>query len=164
MPEMDGFTATQEIRKLEKHIGIHLPIIGMTAPAMKGDRERCLEAGMDGYVAKPITARELAQAIAAVRPCRTMPNAGTEVPPRMVPTIPTIHWNPSQVLEQLGGDEQLFQEVVDIFISQAPKQIADLRGGIAQGNAESVERSAHILKGELGYFGVSGILQEAREL
>ncbi len=164
MPEMDGFTATQEIRKLEKRTGNHLPIIALTAHAMKGDRERCLEAGMDGYVAKPITARELTQVIAAVRPPHAMPNASTEAPPRTVPTIPTIHWNPSHVLEQLGGDEQLFQEVIGILVSQAPKQIADLRAGIAQGNAEAVERSAHSLKGELGYFGVSGILQKAREL
>ena len=68
MPEMDGFEATIAIRAAEQGTGRHVPIIAMTAHAMKGDRERCLEAGMDGYVAKPIQARELLQAIASYVP------------------------------------------------------------------------------------------------
>jgi CheY-like chemotaxis protein len=59
MPEMDGFEATGELRKLEKQTGLHTPVIALTARAMKGDRERCLEAGMDGYLSKPIRAQEL---------------------------------------------------------------------------------------------------------
>jgi signal transduction histidine kinase/CheY-like chemotaxis protein len=68
MPEMDGLTATREIRNGEKRTGSHIPIIAMTAHNMSGDRERCLESGMDGYVAKPIKFQELAEAIASVRP------------------------------------------------------------------------------------------------
>ncbi|MBZ5578166.1 MAG: response regulator [Acidobacteriia bacterium] len=69
MPEMDGFEATAAIRKIEKARGGHIPVIAMTAHAMKGDRDRCLAAGMDGYVAKPIHAAELFQAIGAlIRP------------------------------------------------------------------------------------------------
>jgi CheY-like chemotaxis protein len=64
MPEMDGLTATEKIREGEKQTQLHLPIIAITAHAMKGDRERCLEAGMDGYVSKPINRRELEEAIA----------------------------------------------------------------------------------------------------
>jgi CheY-like chemotaxis protein len=65
MPEMGGLEATEIIRATEKGTGRHLPIIAMTAHAMKGDRERCLEAGMDGYVAKPVQAKELQKAIEA---------------------------------------------------------------------------------------------------
>ena len=68
MPEMDGIEATGRIRELEQGRGRRLPIIAMTAHAMKGDRERCLEAGMDGYVSKPIQIRELFTAIAAFAP------------------------------------------------------------------------------------------------
>ncbi|MBF0526544.1 MAG: response regulator, partial [Deltaproteobacteria bacterium] len=68
MPKMDGFEATQKIREKEKSIGTRLPIIAMTAHAMKGDRERCLDAGMDGYISKPFSASELFQAIEELVP------------------------------------------------------------------------------------------------
>ena len=66
MPEMNGFEATAAIRDLEVEGGHHLPIIAMTAYAMKGDRERCLAAGMDGYIAKPITLKDLLGVISSV--------------------------------------------------------------------------------------------------
>jgi CheY-like chemotaxis protein len=65
MPEMDGLTATREIRKLERSLGIHTPIIALTAHSVDGDRERCIEAGMDGFVSKPIRIAELRAALAA---------------------------------------------------------------------------------------------------
>jgi CheY-like chemotaxis protein len=68
MPEMDGFEATAAIREKEKHFGNHLPVIAMTAHAMKGDRERCLAAGMDDYITKPIRAEELAEVLAHYSP------------------------------------------------------------------------------------------------
>src|SRR5262249_54084731 len=68
MPQMDGYEATERIRAKEQTTGWHVPIIAMTAHAMKGDRERCLQAGMEGYVAKPIQAKELFEAIASLAP------------------------------------------------------------------------------------------------
>jgi two-component system sensor histidine kinase/response regulator len=81
MPEMDGLTATQKIREGEKRTPSHLPIIAMTAHAMKGDRERCLEAGMDGYVSKPIDKRELERAIASAVPGSDVTGVGPSMTP-----------------------------------------------------------------------------------
>ncbi|HUJ21977.1 MAG TPA: response regulator, partial [Bryobacteraceae bacterium] len=84
MPEMDGFEATQAIRETERETGTHLPIIAMTAHAMKGDEERCLEAGMDSYVSKPITPRDLFAAIEASlnRHVAQLPNPAQQTEPR----------------------------------------------------------------------------------
>jgi two-component system sensor histidine kinase/response regulator len=75
-----------------------------------------------------------------------------------------MYWNMAKTLEQLGGDETLLQEVVEIFLEQVPKHLAALRLAVAQGIAETVETTAHNLKGELGYLGLPEILQKAREL
>jgi HPt (histidine-containing phosphotransfer) domain-containing protein len=75
-----------------------------------------------------------------------------------------VPWNMSKTLEQLGGDETLLQEVMDIFLDQAPKHLAALRLAVAQGQAENVETTAHTLKGQLGYLGIPEILQRASEI
>ncbi len=166
MPEMDGLTATRQVRNRESSTGAHIPIIAMTAQAMKGDRERCLEAGMDGYVSKPIHAQDLEDAIASVLQVKD------DIGRREVAAEPTaecrphsiVCWNKSETLESLGGDEKLLREVIEIFREQAPKHLAALREAIAKGDAEAVETAAHSLKGELGYLAVPGIHQMAREL
>jgi HPt (histidine-containing phosphotransfer) domain-containing protein len=146
----------------------------MTAHAMKGDRERCIEAGMDGYVSKPISSQEVEAAIARVLGLRgeAAPVTGLEAnpleadqkhaTPRSAPT--RIVWNTSETLERLGGDEKLFHEIIEIFLDDVPKHMASLRRAIAAGDAEAVEGAAHTLKGELGYLGISEVSQKAREL
>jgi signal transduction histidine kinase/DNA-binding response OmpR family regulator len=169
MPEMDGLTATRKIRESEKETQLHLPIIAMTAHAMKGDRERCIEAGMDGYISKPISSKEVAEAIASIV---RLQGEGTPVislegkqADARLPTVPSrIVWNMSETLERLGGDEKLFQEVIEIFLDDVPKHMASLRRAIATGDAQAVEGAAHTLKGELGYLGISEVSQKAREL
>ncbi|HMC90523.1 MAG TPA: ATP-binding protein, partial [Gemmataceae bacterium] len=102
MPVMGGLEATTLIRRREQATGQHIPIIAMTAHAMKGDRERCLEAGMDGYVPKPIQARELLQAIEELIPTGAAIAAAVAAePPGMA------LWNPDQALASMGGDDQV---------------------------------------------------------
>ncbi len=165
MPEMDGLAATRKIRHDETLTGAHIPIVAMTAHAMKGDRERCLAAGMDGYVSKPINAANLKEQIATVLQLRERDREQHE-PEQFARSQPQTmpFWNRSETLENLGGDENLLLEVIEIFREQAPKHLASLRAAIAQWDAKAVETTAHSLKGELGYLSVPETHQMAREL
>jgi signal transduction histidine kinase/CheY-like chemotaxis protein/HPt (histidine-containing phosphotransfer) domain-containing protein len=167
MPEMDGLTATKAISEVEKQTQSHLPIIAMTAHAMKGDREHCLESGMDGYVSKPIRARELEEAITSAarnqKSDRSSPNLKSALSEEDIVSKP-IAWDIAQTLERLGGDEMLLREVLQIFLDGAPTRIATLRQAVTEQNPEVLEKAAHSLKGELGYLGISALSQQAREL
>jgi HPt (histidine-containing phosphotransfer) domain-containing protein len=166
MPEMDGLMTTKKIREREKGTRLHMPIIAMTAHAMKGDRERCIEAGMDGYVSKPISSLELKEAIAAAFNQRgssefvSSLNADQEEAPP--PTA--IAWDMGKTLERLGGDKELCREVIEIFLNDVPKHMASLRRAIEDGDAEAIERTAHTLKGELGYLGILEISKIAHDM
>jgi CheY-like chemotaxis protein/signal transduction histidine kinase len=164
MPQMDGFGATRKIRAEEVRTGSHLPIIAITAHTIKGDRERCLEAGMDEYVPKPVDAKALERAIAiAMRSRNDGEHDSSTKGPEATRARATI-WNVSQALEKLGGDEQLLYEMVDIFISETPKQMKALRLALAQQDADTVKNTAHNLKGELGYMGAPDLSERARAL
>jgi len=166
MPGMDGLTATGKIREGERQTRLHMPIIAMTAHAMKGDRERCLEAGMDGYISKPINGRELEKAIAGALYGEDATQAGKSSKTHEPDGAPdsAIFWDIAQTLERLGGDEKLLHEIVEIFLEEGPKQMTTLRHAIAEGNAADIEKTAHSLKGELGYLGVSEVSKKAHEL
>jgi signal transduction histidine kinase/CheY-like chemotaxis protein len=166
MPEIDGLTATKKIREGERQTQLHLPIIAMTAYAMKGDRERCLEAGMDGYISKPINARDLEGAIVGVLHGRddTRRRTSSKSLAKDTELDSKLRWDIAQTLEKLGGDERLFHEVVEIFLTDGPKHIESLRRAITDRNAVDIERTSHGLKGELGYLGISEVSQKAGEL
>jgi PAS domain S-box-containing protein len=142
MPEMDGFEATGQIRDWEQKAGGHLPIIAMTAYAMKGDRGRCLEAGMDGYVAKPIQAHELWQTIADVLPpvVRAAPEKMEEVLDR------------AEALAEVGGNVQLLSEIAGLFLDDCPRLMHEIRDAIACRDALRLLRAAHTFKGSVGSF------------
>ena len=140
MPEMDGFETTMAIREMERSTGGRMPIVAMTAHAMKGDRERCLDAGMDDYVSKPVVAGELYAAAERVLKLD-------------VGTADAAPFDVSKTLAILEGDEELFRELVTCFLRELPGQLAALRHAVESGNAESVERTAHRLKGSIASFG-----------
>ena len=165
MPEMDGIETTRRIRNEESNSSAHLPIIAMTAHAMKGDRERCLEAGMDGYVSKPINKAALLSAIGDATGHSFEAGTHRELSAGDEPVSGTMLQLDTRVLlDHLGGDEGLFREVIDIFLEEAPKSVEGLRAALEAGDGDNAERIAHGLKGELGYLGVEKVSEQVREL
>jgi len=157
MPEMDGFEATAVIRAQEAETGAHLPIIAMTAHAMKGDRERCLAAGMDAYVAKPIRPEELFEAIDAVT--RTS-GSRNEQPARQMEGV----LDRAAALAQMDGDDHLLAEMAGLLLQDCPKQLSAIRAAVAHDDSKLVERTAHKLKGSLGIFGAKEGFEAALRL
>lgn len=160
MPEVDGIEATQAIRKKEELTGRHQPIVAMTALVMSGDRERCLEAGMDGYLAKPIRAQELddilesygskrngchsVDAAASTSPQKGELNGNAGAEPA---SGEAIDWD--ELLERVEGDRAFLSELAEIFRSDYPRQIESISDAIARQDSQSVKRTSHALKGAL---------------
>ncbi len=159
MPVMDGFEATTFIRNQEEGTGTHVPIIAMTAHAMKGDRERCLESGMDGYVSKPINVQELYDAIdnlfsATNDEQKTEPfvESGDGVADR------------EALLERTGGDMDLLRELVEIFVDDSLLLVDRIRQAVVQKDADELEKAAHGLKGSVLNFGAKSVAAIAQAL
>lgn len=139
MPEMDGFTATETIRKMEKGTGKHIPIIAMTAYAMAGDRERCLDAGMDGYVAKPITTKVVIDILEKFGFSYTAE--------KDILLAESEHFNRDELLARLGGDEELLLEIASIFLNDVPVQIRKIERALEENDLPVVKGTSHALKG-----------------
>jgi CheY-like chemotaxis protein len=155
MPEMDGLTATGAIRRSERNGATHLPIFAMTAHAMKGDRERCLAAGMDGYITKPLSFSDIEQTLAGLTR-----EPATAAKPRAEGAC----WNRTEALNRIGGDAELLEEVCGIFLEESPKLMRKLEQAIAGGDCEAVARAAHSLKAESGCLGAGRTSQAAQRL
>jgi two-component system, sensor histidine kinase and response regulator len=155
MPEMDGLAATGAIRESEKKSGAHLPIFAMTAHAMKGDRERCLAAGMDGYITKPVRFSDIEQTLASLARSPVMAAKLAE---------DKASWNRAEALDRIGGDEELLRDLCHIFLEESPKLLQRLQQAVVAGDTDGVMRAAHSLKGETGYLGADGTSHAARQL
>ncbi len=165
MPEMDGLAATREIREAQWPGYSQIPIVAMTALAMKGDRERCLRGGMNGYVSKPLNRNELGEAIASVIDSpRDAPATISETNALDVRLETSLIFDFSHALDRLEGDKALLGEIVQIFLDEAPKSLEALRVAILRKDSKTIERIAHSLKSELGYLGLSEVAERAREL
>lgn len=158
MPEMDGFEATRTIRARERATREHLPIIAMTAHAMKSDRDACLDAGMDGYVSKPIRVSELYQTIADVLDSQEPLNSKTS--PRSAPSL--VNWD--KALEIVQDDYDLLVDITQAFLEEMPKMLNELNAALAENDGPAFQRAAHTLKGSLRYFGANEAFELAYEL
>jgi PAS domain S-box-containing protein len=160
MPEMDGYEATREIRKREGD-SRHTPIIAMTANALDGDRERCLEAGMDDYISKPVKRETLSAAIErwtferkASRTPADAPGSSQSIDASFGSVI-----DPSVIAElrglQSSTDPAFFNHLIDLFIEETPHRLAALGAAIACSNAEGLSHEAHALKGSSAHLGAT---------
>ena len=170
MPVMDGFQATAAIRKLSDSTKAHVPIIAMTAHALKGDRERCLAAGMNAYVSKPIQREELIEVVErlaakaeGVRPSGSCPAEGEDIQPPIPnpqsPTPDSLPFSLDEAMMRLSGESGLFREMAGFFFSDGLKLLTEIQAAAGAGDATAVEKKAHRLKGTVLYLGA----QAARE-
>ncbi len=147
MPNMDGLAATAAIREHEQSTGKHTPILATTAHAMKGDREMCINAGMDGYITKPLDADEFCATVNTWYPA-------TKPGPEPAPAEPDtgLVFDADEASRKLGGDRELLQELAGMFIQEYPTRLAAIKDAIAAKDSEQLMREAHALKGEVGNF------------
>jgi two-component system, sensor histidine kinase and response regulator len=152
MPELDGLKATAAIREGERSTGRHIPIVAVTAHAMKGDEERCLAAGMDAYVTKPLQAKELLAVMSGVRrrkaPGRDARGSVDE----------------ALLLERVGGDRKALRRLVRLFLSDAPKLVARIRKAIDASEPRALQAAAHALKGAVSNFAAPAAVGAAQQL
>ncbi len=154
MPEMDGFEATHAIRALPK--GKDLPIIGLTAHALSGERERCLSHGMTEYLAKPFKAHEL---FALVEGTAHSKAAAAAPAPLAAPPVDLEGFRAT--LREAGAEQALYS-IIDTFVRQAPDRLAALAGAVARGVGPEIAKTAHVYRGAAATIGareLAGLLE-----
>ena len=185
MPEMDGFKATAEIRKREANSGRRTPIVALTASAIEGDREQCLAAGMDDYVAKPFTTEQMRAALAAwVKPAalrgeaHRKPEADKPEPDKPdhlslvpLPTPPAGRHPPidQAVLDNLAllqreGRPDIVSRIITLFLENAPSLLRELEDGAARGDMALLLRTCHALKASSANVGAVALARHCEEL
>ena len=144
MPELNGLEATQAIRSKERGTGAHIPIIALTAHAVKGDREKCIAAGMDDYISKPIQADKLFAAIEDAIARAGISKSNGHAPARVL--------DADALMLNLDGNVALLQALAEIFTTSAPTQLSDIEDAISRQDAEAIMRGAHTIKGSVATF------------
>jgi CheY-like chemotaxis protein/HPt (histidine-containing phosphotransfer) domain-containing protein len=177
MPEVDGLEATRRIRTFEQEASRRRTVIvAMTASAMSGDREKCLEAGMDDYLSKPVRPEAVQAALELWGPQITKTSTATAPDPTEPPTPVTRPPSPQspersetpidvdRLTEMAGPDEPSVRELTDLYLTQTFEQLEELREAIEQNNAKHVERVAHKAAGASSTCGMVAVVPAFREL
>jgi len=160
MPEMNGYEATQRIRALEQAGTTRTPIIAMTAHAMEGARDTCLSHGMDGYVSKPIDMAALQQELSALVADLPLPEHALATP-----LDSSLHAANIALLRQtVDGDKALFDELVGLYLADAPTHLKRIQNACQQGDADTLRRNAHALKGMISIFDAQQAMALAQQL
>ena len=161
MPELDGFGATAAIREKEEATGEHVPIIAMTAHALKGDRERCLGMGMDGYISKPVNFAEVRETLERVSE-QGQTEEATLAENKAI--LAKEIWDAEAALARVDGDRELLRDVIEIFRQEDPKLLEKLEAALAAGDLEAVQHAAHSIKGEVSYFAAPKAAEAAKTI
>jgi CheY-like chemotaxis protein/HPt (histidine-containing phosphotransfer) domain-containing protein len=161
MPEMDGFEATERIRALERETGRHLPIVAMTASALAADRERCLQAGMDDYLSKPISRQGLLRMVETWLPAGAGRSGASPGPdPGLDLDLPAF-----ETLRELFGSGDAFdRDALQPFLSRSQALLQDLAGHLATGDAKGIQFVGHALKGSARSLGLGSLARSAERL
>ncbi len=159
MPEMDGLEAARTIREREKVCGGHIPIVAVTAHAMADDRRRCLEAGMDAYLAKPLQPEQVYGVLESLTiHAREQPEEAAALPGPVSTSLDLTR------LRSMVGDEDLVQELVRVFLEDLPESLEKIERAIQKANAQDLRIHAHALKGAALNLGAQDLVENAREL
>lgn len=165
MPQMDGIGAIHAIRHQEQGTARHLPIVALTAHAMKGDRALCLKEGFDGYLSKPISSRALYETIEGMAPSAPAPSVATpsESPRAELPLLrlDDVAWDKMAALARVDNDTAFLAEMVQMFLDSSPKLLAELEAAIASHDASAIARAAHTLRGNAANFNAAPTVEQA---
>jgi two-component system sensor histidine kinase/response regulator len=158
MPVMDGLAATREIRRSYPH---PVRIVAMTANAMQGDRERCLDAGMDGFLSKPVRAADLGRVL---QECRPLSGAARPAPAPDLPEAEEAPVDFERLLEITGHDAEMYRQIVHDYLEQAEEILSEMVLAIEARSATEIRELAHKLCGSSGACGMQAIVQPLRRL
>ncbi len=167
MPVMDGLKATRAIRAQEAESGEHLPIVALTAHAYTSDRAKCMDAGMDEFLAKPVDHRDLHETILRLLPAGNGENPDVAVGSAQEEPVDSSaeplkpQFDRQEVLGRVDGDLDLLEEIAALFLDSCEAWLEDLRHGVADSDAAAIEKAAHTLKGSAASFGARSLVEAA---
>ena len=170
MPVMDGYEATRLIRAKElADSAKRVPVVALTAHAAEGEREKCLSAGMDDYLSKPIERSKLTD-ILSLWLGELDDGESHELPEITAPTKvamearPASIWDAEAALKRLDGDEELLADLMSLYVTEVPEQLAGLKATLERGDFQSLADCAHAIKGMAGHFCAATLINFSKQL
>jgi CheY-like chemotaxis protein/HPt (histidine-containing phosphotransfer) domain-containing protein len=160
MPEISGYDASRIIREIEAATGGHVPIIALTAGTIKGEKERCMDAGMDDYTTKPVVSATIRSLLEKWLPgCKTSKKESVDDI-----IFPSVHFDRERLLDSVNGDENLLNKLTGMAIRSFSLQLEKIRASFSQGDTEQIKLDAHKMKGSALNVGFNILAELAREI